>query len=438
MVKQKDNGFRQIETELWLALTKADITRSCYKVMFVVIHFTLGFEQRTKASISYDTFENYTGLSRPAIKTAIKLLKAHNIIDIAEKATNRKSTIYRLNTDFDTWVGVQADLPSRVQAGLPSNDDKTYPPDVQNLPSRGKVAMSKVETTKEKRKKTLKENPPHQENVSIKSKDVDSDPFTICSRCGFPPSWGDNYLRFTPEGTPICNDCCESNQDNDSIEDTKPDGKRIPICSRCKETPTRENGIRFKEDGTPLCENCIALLEKPGNDPESSSRFMQFWETYPRHMNMNDAYKQFNEIAPSDELLETILSALRAAKDSPEWGKGRGQYIPYAHTWLKERKWLKQAKPVKVSSQGIDFPEWPGEFRDVRGSDEYENAIRDILFVLDDGKASGRPEALAGRKLEAVLRHRGLTNTDLDYIEQWFTTQRLLKNAEINPHEVPF
>lgn len=148
----KSEGFRQIDTQYFKALMYADLTRSGYKILLVVIHFTLGYDQRDEAEISLGTFQELTGLSRPAVKTAIKELKAYKLISQTGSATNRQAATYKLNKD---WRG-KADLPSGGKADLPSMKVpevlETYPPDAQNLPSRGQVPMPVTTPLKKKRK----------------------------------------------------------------------------------------------------------------------------------------------------------------------------------------------------------------------------------------------------------------------------------------------
>jgi len=148
----KGKGFRQIDNQYFLAIMAADLTRSGSKVLLVVIHFTLGYDQRDTADISLTTFQKLTRLSRPAVKTAIRELIAYGLISEVGSATNRLSTIYKLNKD---WRGI-VDLPSGGKADLPSTEVpeglETYPPDVQNLPSRGKVATPVTVPLKKERK----------------------------------------------------------------------------------------------------------------------------------------------------------------------------------------------------------------------------------------------------------------------------------------------
>jgi phage replication O-like protein O len=167
-------SFRKINTQLYVALIGTDLTRACYKVLLVIIHFTLGYNQRTEAGISLKTFSDYTGLSKPAIKHALKLLQVRNIITLVSKADNRNGAVYSLNINFSEWTTGKVCLPSRVKAGLSPKDVKTYPPDVQNLPSRGKVPTLATTHIKKERKLLNKTTPPPE--ISSIERDISTTP----------------------------------------------------------------------------------------------------------------------------------------------------------------------------------------------------------------------------------------------------------------------
>lgn len=167
-------GFRKIDNQYFEALMSADLTRSGYKVLFVVINFTLGY-QRDRSDISLSTFQKLTKLSRPAVKTAVRDLIAYGLISQVGSATNRLSAIYKLNEDWrgevDLPSGGIAGLPSEVSGvvsasekgkeNLPSETSGTYPPDVQNLSSRGQVPTPATMPLKKERKLLKKTNNDH-------------------------------------------------------------------------------------------------------------------------------------------------------------------------------------------------------------------------------------------------------------------------------------
>lgn len=72
--------------------------------------------------------------------------------------------------------------------------------------------------------------------------------------------------------------------------------------------------------------------------------FDAFWAVYPRHESKAVARKAWNKLKPSAELQEIMGKALMRQKQSPQWNKDGGQYIPYASTWLNQRRWEDEVK----------------------------------------------------------------------------------------------
>jgi phage replication O-like protein O len=208
-------GFRKIDNQLWLALMKADLTRACYKVLLTVIHFTLGYNQRTDAEISLSTFSDYTDLSIQGVRDALAILQNKNIIGIAKTYTNRKSYTYTFNIDFDTWISGKADLYPRVTPDLHSkgkdsteNNPKTVTPDPENLYPRVKVATPKGEPLKKERKLIKKTIPSTDDDLSIKKSS-----FTP------PPETSDHHFNGEVEITPSEKVFSIRGENPDDIED---------------------------------------------------------------------------------------------------------------------------------------------------------------------------------------------------------------------------
>jgi hypothetical protein len=67
--------------------------------------------------------------------------------------------------------------------------------------------------------------------------------------------------------------------------------------------------------------------------------FEQFWVAYPRKKSKKDAQKAFNALHVSAELLTAMLDAIEKLKQSQDWLKERGNFIPYPATWLNAGGW---------------------------------------------------------------------------------------------------
>ena len=89
-------------------------------------------------------------------------------------------------------------------------------------------------------------------------------------------------------------------------------------------------------------------------------RFCKFWDEYPdvRCTGKFPCWEKFKKLKVDDELLEQMLSALRTLKQSRQWQREDGQYIPLPLTWLNQRRWEDVHTEVKKSGSG----ETAGEF----------------------------------------------------------------------------
>lgn len=67
--------------------------------------------------------------------------------------------------------------------------------------------------------------------------------------------------------------------------------------------------------------------------------FHKFWAAYPKKRSKGPAKKAWDKIKPDRALLATMLEAIERQKQSKDWQKDKGQYIPYPATWLNSQGW---------------------------------------------------------------------------------------------------
>ena len=82
--------------------------------------------------------------------------------------------------------------------------------------------------------------------------------------------------------------------------------------------------------------------DKPKKKPETDSfskSFDDFWKAYPKKVSKSNALKAWKKLKPNDDLVREILSALEKQKQSSQWQKDNGQFIPYPTTWLNGKRW---------------------------------------------------------------------------------------------------
>lgn len=86
-------------------------------------------------------------------------------------------------------------------------------------------------------------------------------------------------------------------------------------------------------------------------------RFEQFWDSYPRGENKQAAIRAWDNLRPDEDLLRTMALGLMNQLNSEDWQRGIG--IPYAATWLNQRRWedVKKLAPSKTEGTGQTEPE---------------------------------------------------------------------------------
>ncbi len=86
-------------------------------------------------------------------------------------------------------------------------------------------------------------------------------------------------------------------------------------------------------------ENYICATETCAPKETIDEMFERFWEAYPKRKDKKRAYKGFLKIKPDSDLLEKMLSCIEREKQTIDWQKNNGQYIPYPSSWLNNERW---------------------------------------------------------------------------------------------------
>lgn len=91
--------------------------------------------------------------------------------------------------------------------------------------------------------------------------------------------------------------------------------------------------------------------------------FDAFYALYPKHVGKAAALKAWNKLKPNAELQEIMAKALMEQKQSAQWNKDGGQYIPNPATWLNQRRWEDEVKQYHSSAVvSDDMMEWARQF----------------------------------------------------------------------------
>ena len=75
------------------------------------------------------------------------------------------------------------------------------------------------------------------------------------------------------------------------------------------------------------------------NTPPYPPAFESFWKLYPKKVGKGEALKSWKKIKPNNGTIEKITLAVESQKNTTQWTKDDGQFIPHPATWLNQRRW---------------------------------------------------------------------------------------------------
>ena len=87
---------------------------------------------------------------------------------------------------------------------------------------------------------------------------------------------------------------------------------------------------------------------------EREAAFVRFWEAYPRKAGKEAARKAFAKVKVDASLL---LHAIQQQRQSEQWTKDGGQYIPNPATWLNQGRWEDKLPGAAADRNRIRTPE---------------------------------------------------------------------------------
>ena len=82
-------------------------------------------------------------------------------------------------------------------------------------------------------------------------------------------------------------------------------------------------------------------------------RFDRFWDEYPKKVAKVDAQKVWEKLDPDDDLTDEIVQGVIRARETREWRRENGQYIPGPARYLRGERW-KDALPASMATANYD------------------------------------------------------------------------------------
>jgi hypothetical protein len=136
-------------------------------------------------------------------------------------------------------------------------------------------------------------------------------------------------------------------------------------CSRTfqhvPEIPAEFKGIEEKG----IEEKQTPPLMRRASDPVPDG-FEVFWLAYPKKRAKATAERAWRRLEPSPALLQRILDAIAMQRNTQDWVKDDGRYVPHPATWLNAKRWQDE-EPIAVPEPSVPVVDWFEECQRVHG-----------------------------------------------------------------------
>jgi hypothetical protein len=111
-----------------------------------------------------------------------------------------------------------------------------------------------------------------------------------------------------------------------------PEKAYVKYLQRFGETPNVSRADAFRNQARAMARATDRVKETP-------VWFEQFWAAYPRKVGKPAARRAWKTIRAIPIPVEAVMVGLEAWKQTEQWQKEGGQFIPYPATFLNQRRW---------------------------------------------------------------------------------------------------
>ena len=123
-------------------------------------------------------------------------------------------------------------------------------------------------------------------------------------------------------------------RDNKKSAAYSENGKKGGRGNKANESDLKQN--KANESKMPNIRHKTQDKDKDKDKDNSASQFESFWAAYPRKVGKQAAMKAFSKVSVP---VKTLIDAVNSQKNSEQWRKDNGQYIPNPATWLNQGRW---------------------------------------------------------------------------------------------------
>lgn len=121
-----------------------------------------------------------------------------------------------------------------------------------------------------------------------------------------------------------------------------------------------ENQNRIEENRREENLNTPPLPPSGGSEvcEKYSQAFLDFWAHYPRKVGKDAAWKAWKRVKKTIPKPEELAAILERQKNSDDWRREGGKFIPHPATWLNQGRWKDEGLDAAVAEEQCTFPQW--------------------------------------------------------------------------------
>lgn len=93
---------------------------------------------------------------------------------------------------------------------------------------------------------------------------------------------------------------------------------------------------------------------KAESENQLLKNFELFWSAYPNKKSKKTAFEKFKRIDFKKTSFESIMISLEKQKQSDDWTKNGGQYVPMPQTWIFNERWTDEIQAPAPQQQHTD------------------------------------------------------------------------------------
>lgn len=159
---------------------------------------------------------------------------------------------------------------------------------------------------------------------------------------------------------------CETLKNN-AKKGGAPKGNQNAKKQKQPKQPNREKNNLNDNDNDHDNDHNNTLYNPPKGNGEDDELFNTFWKEYPRKVSKGNAEKWFKRNKPDKYLVALMVEKLKVLKQSEQWSKENGKFIPYPASWLNAKGWedevnANDSKP-KYNTTKIYHDEFMGNYK---------------------------------------------------------------------------